>query len=210
MYTPVVDDWLRLTIYCQEGDQVANNVFYFQLIGITGGGLDLKTISSLFGGRVKGAYAALMNNEARYYGCKAEVPFKVPVPQWQTTSAPQNGTAGETPLPRQTAGIITWYTEVIGKSKRGRTYIPFPAAEDQDTPNDRPTPGYVANLNGLADLLTIDVELNDGAGNSAVLALGIRSQLLGTFEDVESYVSRYKWATQRRRGDYGQSNSTPF
>lgn len=106
-------------------------------------------------------------------------------------------------MPKQVSGLITWYTDVASRAGRGRSYIPFPSAADTDG-NGAPSTDYLIALGNLSDDLA--AYMTYPAGDSDIsMSLVVLSAGLGD-QPVTSYTRRDRFATQRRRGDYGQPN----
>jgi hypothetical protein len=118
------------------------------------------------------------------------------------------GTGGLNPLPSQVAGLVTLVTNSAGRHGRGRVYVPFPAQSDVSG-LEVPTAAYVAKLDSLGGFLD-DVQTVAAGGNSVTLTPCIVNRDLISTIDIVNFRSRTKWATQRRRGDYGPGNATPF
>jgi hypothetical protein len=120
------------------------------------------------------------------------------------------GTGGSTALPKQTAGLITLRSSVVGKKNRGRQYVPFPAtASDQGA--GVPTLLYLADLIPLgAALRNVTVVGDAGPANTADFSPIIWKKGSPTHAFITSMVVRRAWATQRKRGDYGRLNASPI
>ena len=111
------------------------------------------------------------------------------------------GTAGADPMAGQTTGLITKYTALMGRANRGRIYIPFPAVDD-DTATGAPSASYQSRLVSFANAYTGTVSI-PGGGGGAIAATAIvfhPKTLTGT--PIATTQSQFKWATQRRRGQY--------
>lgn len=129
-------------------------------------------------------------------------------PYFSTTLANQGALAGD-PLPKQVSGIITKRTGNPGSKGRGRCYIPFPTEGVNDA-TGVPTAAYTTLLSNLAAALQQNL-LIGLAPNTTTLSPCVfrRSNPASSFL-VLSHQQRNRWATQRRRGDYGKSNVSPF
>jgi len=203
----------ELKVFCVAGDQLAINVLHYKCQSIVGamGVLDAAGLAGLVFGP---DYAPLLHNDASFYGTSVQdisaLPYLLP---GQDASNPLTGTGGATPLPDQVSGIITIQTAFTGRKNRGRVYVPFPPQQlSAVQANPIPLSGYVSRLSTLGiDLLNLS--LNDGLGNIATMHLEIHHRVLhalGSWTDAQAVRPNFKWATQRRRGDYGRANGLPF
>lgn len=207
----VIGGVVRHVMYNTIAGQVSVTKRDWQLTSITGG----STISSgsvvadfdvLFGA----LFADCMSADAQYYG--SQLYYQTPTgPRPRPSTSKAGATIGvdvSPLLPTQTCGLISLYSDILGKTGQGRVYVPFPAVSTQDT-NGTPKPLYLTVLTALATNLVGTRGVTDGA-------------VTGTFTPVLyvpggappkpllHYIVRDAWATQRRRGSFGRLNSTPF
>jgi hypothetical protein len=123
-------------------------------------------------------------------------------PAWDTSLAAVGSAAGEV-LPKQTAGLISWITAFSGRGNKGRTYVPFPV-EASNTQAGVPDVNYQALLTNLASVY-FSFQTTAGA-NNATLEPVLYHRALHTGSPLLGFAVRAKWATQRRRGDFGRIN----
>lgn len=210
-FSVVVGGVVRHVSYCTIPGQVSTTKRDWQCINITGGSslasadvlVDLDTaMSSLF--------IDAISNQATYYGSQLYYQTPVgPAPRPDATTGNQNIGINVSPLlPTQVCGLVSLYSNDLGKSGQGRVYVPFPYQGAQDV-NGSPDAGYMAGLANFAVILTTPRGIASGGA-------------VGTFVPVLyvpggpppkrliSGIPRDAWATQRRRGDYGRLNANPF
>lgn len=157
--------------------------------------------------QVAASYKALIGASATFKGCSVYrvLPEPATLPAVSGTLAGV-GTLGGDLLPKQTCGVVTWTTIFAGPAYRGRIYVPFPAEAGNDA-DSTPTAGYLASLNALAVAYNNFVAFTAGGVTATiqqVLRHGGDVPIVPT--PITSYIVRDKWATQRRRGDYGRRN----
>ena len=152
---------------------------------------------------------ALCTSGATYRGTGVQIIQPLPRLQEVHSTANQGPcvVAGG-PLPTQTSGIISLYTNLAGRSGRGRVYVPFPSTNNLDA-NGHPDILYGPPLSNLAAYL-IAGQTVPTLGGSANLVPVIYHRSTGGTTDLTMSVIHNKWATQRRRGDYGRTNVQPF
>lgn len=206
-------DVVEVRAYCQDSEQVSVNSFYFAVEGfaVTSTVADAAALSA---GTIAPVLKPLLNNNAFYLGLTARVVNRPPLlAAEENTSGSGAGTGGAIALPRQVAGLISWYTERAGPGGRGRSYLPFPPAA-ADVLDGLPSAAYIIALQAFANALLTLEDFNTG-GRTANAELVVYSRhsivLPGTHAyEITLYVARNKWATQRRRGSFGKPNNAPF
>lgn len=211
-------DVLHARFYCRMQHQVAmNNIFY--RVGGTGIGAEnaaleaLNAIANVF-------YPPLMSNVAAYYRCSvqffANTAPGLP-PAWQYQEAERFSTIMDTigefedpPLPKQICGLIRKRTIRIGRGARGRIYAPFPS-EGVNTEEALPVSTYVDRLQELGEALMPDTPIPFAAPDMVLVPVIFNPEKSASFEmaEITSIQASERWATQRRRGDYGAENPLP-
>ena len=105
--------------------------------------------------------------------------------------------AGGAALPTQLSPVISWRTARVGRSFRGRTYLPFPAQNTVDTGGHRiKQTSFDAIGNSAGQLLD---DLADGPGPLSGTPLVIASYKLGSAEVVTGGKVGRLFDTVRRR-----------
>jgi len=203
-----LNDVYRVRIYTSLQQQLGVNVLHFMTTTETGTGATLQEIATAASADFQGAYRALLALDARYRGVGVQRVRPIPVTAevFEANDAEDGLAAGE-PLPKQICGVITWQTGLAGRSKRGRSYISFPAESNNDT-DSSPTPGYLANLGTLRTSILSGV-VAGAVGNQTTLSLIIFHRDDLSHDLVTASRINDKWGTQRRRGDYGKTNNFP-
>jgi len=215
---------MAIVITATGGNIVANDIilhqFYLHQNGQIGiAGLAFRATNTITGGpsageaaaQLQSSYAPFLSpccfNAVKLLGSK--VSFLKPIPRKASgiASDTASGSGGAGTLPGQTSSIITWQTTLAGARNRGRAYVPFPPSAAQDTDNS-PTAGFKATLQSLADQWAVPVTI---VGTTGSIDLQPTIFHRATNDDTLVLVglARKKWATQRRRGDYGRPNP-PF
>jgi len=199
---------LRLRIFSRQNDQLGLNVLHYQVDGITGTGITVAEAATVFSNEFADNYKGLMVETAEYRGVSAQTIYPGAFSEQVYDSTGHGiGTVEGAPLPYQTCGLISWRTGFGGHKYRGRTYVPFPGVADQST-DGTPIADYVTRLADLADDLH-GPHTFSGAGGSNTFRLIISNNPIGTFTVVTAFLANDRWATQRRRGMFGQPNTFP-
>jgi hypothetical protein len=200
---------LRVTIVCSQTNQVSLNRMHYIASGVAGTPTDLQ-VATAADTAFAAAMKAIIPLTATYRGCMCQI-VSPNVPMFVTQSSNANagtGGFGTTPMPAQVCGLITWLSVFAGRTGHGRFYAPFPAI-GAATSGETPSAGYVTNLGTLAAAINGFTTVA-GGGNSVTLQQCNWNQLHGFQHAFTGYVVRPRWATQKRRGDYGRANVSPI
>jgi len=210
-FNVVVGGVVRHVIYCTVPGQVSVTKRDWQCTSITGGSVIGSEDALLV---MDGAFATpmknCMTNSATYYG--SQLYYQTPVgprPRPSSTIVNQGiGNDAGDPLPTQTCGLISIYTDTLGKSGQGRVYVPFPAQDSIDS-NGSPDALYLGDLDDLGLALTTPLAVPSGA-ISAVFVPVMYVPGGAPPKPIIKYLVRDAFATQRRRGAFGRLNANPF
>jgi len=202
-------DICRLRIACYTANQVGINVVHWQVTSLTGTGRTDAQVADDFNTDLAPRYKTVLSAQARFRGVSFQriLPLPPTFPQIVTTLDGVGLVAGDM-APTQTSGIVSAKTEFAGAKYRGRVYIPFPGEASSDS-NGIPIAQYVTDIEDIGDELYTSIVLG-GGGNTVTLTPVIYHRSTATATKIDGFVARAKWATQRRRGSFGQVNPTPF
>ena len=200
-------DNVQLSQYCQYGDQLGINVLWYEVLIDASVLLPAQQVADAVATATAPLYADLVGITAQYQGCKLAKPLLIPQPAPVYSSLPTIGTITGDPLPSQICGVVSWRTNLAGRSYRGRSYLPFPAEADNNV-DEIPSTDYMTRLSTWASFtksMNLVIDTHDVTMN-----LMVYSKTEGVFNYVTDYVGRRKWGTQRRRGQFGRGNVSPF
>lgn len=207
---PVAFDHVQVRVVCYTPTQVSENVLdYVVRSPVITLGATLQEIAAALATTFQADFKAFMPSVARFRGVSAQdLSNPVSVPYTDATKDGA-GTNGALLAPTQTSGLIQKRTLSGGRKNRGRIYVGFPSQA-----NIAGTGGMNgAGLTLLANIQdTIDVSQTIvGAGGTTTLDLVVWHRG-GAFDYtlVNQLVAVGEWATQRRRGQFGRINVTPF
>jgi hypothetical protein len=209
MATIVNNDIWELRVWSLLGEQVGVNTFHWRASAVAAAPTDAQSASH-FDALIDTEYKAILNNVAAYRGVTFQRVF--PLPRTRAAIATTGagvGTGGASPLPKQVAGVITWLTPFAGPAFRGRSYLPFPS-EEHNTSNGVPQAAYTTACNTLATLLITPQTVLGGPGQTVTWTRVLANLLDNIYIEVDGFLSRPRWATQKKRGDYGQRNISPI
>jgi len=204
-----VNDVLEVRFVSYLQNQIGINVVNYVVITSNGTGQSLQGAADRMNTLMAPLYKPLLANAAKYRGAgvRRKRPFG-PSIEYFNTSLDGIGTVTGSPLPKQVSGVLTKVSEIAGRRARGRLFVPFPGSFDNDV-DSTPVTSYLTRLlnlaNGLLGPIVVGVTPND-----VTLANVIDSRAAGLWVSVNTYVARDRWGTQRRRGDYGKTNSLPW
>lgn len=181
---------------------------YITITAQIGAGLDQQGLIDSIGTIMGPFFKPLMNSSASYTGAEMQR-INTPPPNSltvATTNGTGPGTSGAAPQAAQVAGIFTLTTFFAGRGFRGRRYIPAPDQTDGlQTPTTTPLIGYTVRLAALALPFTSTVNFST-AGNGWQVTNVLFHKKTRTTTQISGFRVNDKWATQRRRGQYGAAH----
>lgn len=204
-----VGDILEARTIMSLDEQLGINVRHWRVKSIDMGAPVLSRVAVELSGQSSAEYKVALTSKAQYHGVGVRRLTPTPTLEAVSDAAAGPGVGGPTPQAKQVTGIITLRSDTPGRRARGRMYIPFPAT-DANEANGNPTAAYLANLDDLGNDHVGDVIIDDLAGNVATITSIVWSKKFSQFYPITGKTVRDKWATQRRRGDYGATNEAPF
>jgi hypothetical protein len=157
-------------------------------------------------------YGTLIANGATMQGVRyAPQPNPMGLAPIYSSATNTAGTGGAVALPKQATALIRFKTLLLGGSGENRLYIPFPPATANETTGE-PTATYIGLLNTMALILAGPVACQSTTGGSGQLIPTLNRRPTSTFPltQIQAGLAGHAWATQRRRGDYGRTNRSPF
>lgn len=206
-------DLLVTKVYCTAGDQTAINVRFWDVSAVTMAITDQQAtdaISDKMGTLMK----PMMGTAGNYYGCSLYtrvVNSRAPIALLgnSTVNSGTGSTASDV-LPRQVSGIVAFKGSLLGHSVKGRAFIPFPP-EVNNNANGHPDATYTGLLAALGTMYQGPTTFTHLISGATITLRGKLVPLSGTGDVAITIVTpRAKWATQRRRGDFGKVNAPPF
>lgn len=206
-----IGDVYLAQIVCTAPDsQIAVNARHWVVTAQAGTGATDTQIAAVISNQIAGSYKALLCNASLYYGVKVNKIWPLPISVGGSDRTGNGvGTAGVNQLPLQVSGLLTIRTAFGGRANRGRVYVPFPSTTDSQATGE-PTAGYVGRLTALVTTL-FPAPLTAGVGgNTTTFGPTLYHRATHLVTPITVVQSSTKWATQRRRGLYGQPNVVPF
>jgi len=202
-----VNDVWEVRFWTALGDQAAVNVTHWRVVSIGTGGAKAVEIAEAFSNLADDKYIELMCNDSTFNGAQAQKIWPLPKESAGEWSNQATGIAGASPLPAQTCGLISLRGDLADRHNRGRLYIPFPCEESNGN-DHRPTGAYTADAETLMTTIFTPQTVVGATGN-CVLAPVIYNRLTHGTVAITGGKVRNKWATQRRRSDFGAKNTSP-
>ena len=229
-YTPVLNDILEMRVVTQDQTsipQLGINRVYWSVSGITGLGVTQGQIAAFLDGLLSVNYLPLMPASCLYRGVSIQkVSPTPPVVAASAIAHSGTGTGAGALFPAQATILVSLQTAMAGRAFRGRIFLPF-ISTTYLTGTEVPAAGAIvlaANIGGVLDetqLVTVGANATTitpviwhrkGYGyKSGPPVVPINPATIGTVTAITGSTAVAKWATIRRRGDYGRANATlPF
>ena len=203
------NDLLELRILTYAGNQIGLNIRHWR-VGVTvAPGCTLAEAATEIDATLAVSYPPCMSVNAVYRGVGLKRLDPNPTTETQVVLSETPGTTAGDLMARQVTGIITLRSGLPGRANRGRMYVAFPSELDNDA-DGHPIPGYTARLDALGVLFEAPLVVIGAAGTATLFPVVKHANSMVNDQEITEAVGRTKWATQRRRGDYGQGNTLPF
>lgn len=208
----VAGDLAKVSLITFDSTQIGENTFWYSCFTVNPSTpLTDLDFADNFDAVVGPSIPAILDSNAEYRGVIVQIysglTFK---PKWTSTDSTVHagpGTGGGISLPKQTAGITSWYTALPKQANRGRTYWPFPST-GMDEGDGFPTDAYVTAINNIA-LLIRNITVVAIGGRSASFNQVLFHRKVPGITNIVTPASHKAWATQRRRGTYGRPQANP-
>lgn len=207
----VIGDVVRSVTVCTIPGQISTNSRDYQIVQLTGASvMPSSVILQAFFDTWNQEFKDCLSNDATFYGIMLykRTPVGLAPRPDHTGDVAGPGTAGAGLLPPQTSGLISFYSAVLGKTGQGRMYVPFPSLASGQA-DGTATAAYTTALNNLGTVMIQNVV----AANGPVQAI-LRPVLYKPGGDPPRFLISQTphdgFATQRKRGAYGKTNTPPF
>lgn len=109
----------------------------------------------------------------------------------------------------QATGLLTLLTTFAGRAYRGRLYMPGVWVGAISAGLGFPTTDYVSGLAALGVLLVAFGDISVGFRSSSI-SWGVYHRVAHEISQVVTTLARLRFATQRRRGNYGKNRTPPI
>lgn len=202
-------DRLQFRIWCSDNEQASVNTVYYRVDSVTGASETDVAAAVFFDTQVAAAMKALLTTGVMYDGVQCRVANRLPLPVAQSGTVNAGvGTAGAPGLPRQSAGLLKFETDLAGPGARGRLYLPFPCAPDNETLG-KPTAGYITRATALGTQLDNFTVIGSGP-DTANVTWCVYSKVHARMQKITSFGVDLAWATMKKRGSFGRANVSPI
>lgn len=207
-------DIVRLVVYTKLGDQAGINVLHYQVLASPpDDSFDMSLIGDSWDAQTMYTkYRTVMNESSAYAGIGLRRVWPDETIEFFYTVGAGAGAAEGDTLPTQVCGLIKKKSSMPGHGRAGRIYIPFPSEGDSDAVG-KPR---VAYQDALQDIVTGLVAFRNVALDKLINMVMYRyprttpTVVERRVTPVERLIVSDRWATQRRRGDYGRLNILPI
>jgi len=206
----IVDNKVETKTFCAAGDQVGINVRNWVCTDIVGDtSFDDQILVDELSKRVALLHKPFMPSVASYLGMYLAT-INVPgIPSGVVTShlGTGAGTASGDLLPRQASALLHFETVLAGRHGRGRMYIPFGTEDFNTSAGELITIGLA-----VADALRLFYGTPQTVSNAGVhcqLWPAVRDRATNVLTLIFESRTEKRWATQRRRGQFGRQNPIP-
>jgi len=197
---------LKVSFYAWQNGQIAIWSHAILTSAVAGPAFNYGDVAYWYANNFDAAWKPQLNVGVQILGVKIAALAQLPPPASGIARDTDTGANASPTLPGQASYLISLYTNLAGRAYRGRNYVPFPMAVDQDTDNT-PKAAVVTALQAVANALYIPQFITTGGGGTMTTTPVIYHRETQDSTPIFSALVQKRYATQRRRGDYGRLNS---
>lgn len=210
MATMLADnDILEIKIGTYSGNQCGINVSRWIVKDRVLAGVSDQDVAGVFSQALAVLMREVLSGTASFYGVQVKrVAPGLPHAPVVDHSHISPGIRGNKALPRQVSGIITLSTQVAGRENQGRMYVPFPDESDNVDISASPSEELKLKYNALGLYMSTVTPVVVGTDSCNIFPV-LWHRESDTYTNIVGYIARPRWATQRRRGQYGAANNYP-
>ena len=205
---PRPGDRVQVRVITQLLTQVGMNVLHMTPTTVTTGGASLQEIANALDTALAPLYKPAMTSNSSWRGVGCQNITAPRSLEYFSVANTGPGTGATPPMGAQVCGVITYKTTNAGPSWRGRSYIAFPPGTASQT-TGIPTASYTTLLAAIATAILAPGTVV-GATGSTAFRFGVLQSATDIVQFYASATVPSKWATQKRRGNYGRPNALPF
>lgn len=204
----ILNEVFELAFICRSGTQNLVNVVHMQCVAVVGVSPTDKEICDRFSSDMGPKYRDIFSNLVRYEGLRMRAILPNPREAVVSTAGNGPGNHAQDALPNQACGLISWSTGVASRMGRGRTYLP-PPAEDNNNSTGLPDALARQNMTAWGIALTTPWSIRPAAGAQADFKHCILSRKLNAPFQSIAFTVRLAYATQRRRAQVNRPDPAP-
>jgi len=213
---------VRAVCYAPLDTQLGECIMTWKVVEVTDSPTDVDVAAALAQAWAP-PFRAWMSPDTEYrgVGIKRVAGTNGPTAEVINTGFSGVGTQAGVSAPPQVSGLVRhksagYYVGPSGKTRlaQGRLFIPFPAAVWLGVGGAMTDAGKLA-IGNIATTISLS-KIVVGAGGTCQIVLGTYvtlgpgPTLVKDFKQSRSIAHSTLWATQRRRGEYGRTNTDPF
>lgn len=201
---------LELRIFISDPAQLGINVLHYAAGAFTGTGVAITAAATQLEGLFAPLYKPMLPSNVTFYGVGLRI--LDPVPQsleFYSSTLRGVGTSGEANgVPKQSAPLITKRSDFAGRTGRGRFYCCFPNL-GAATGTGAVAAAYATKMDAMGVGIAFTLGATDGGGTVQLIPC-IRRRSTRAMTPITNCTSAHLFATMRKRGDYGRTNTLPF
>lgn len=212
---PGVNDILQIRVAASQNNQESLNITHWKVTSVVTGGATLAEMALALDNTWRPAYKLWYPSAVTYQGTGVKNLTPPASLEFSNQAGTGAGTNTGNPVPTQVSGLIKKLSLMSGVSNRGRIYVGFVSTVCVDAFGE-PNATAISKLGAINAAYDVSQTIVGGTGTT-VLGLVIKHAISPTNPSpgllntpVDRMVVSTRFATQRRRGDYGKINTDPF
>lgn len=209
-----LNDIYKVRIVCNTDTQIGMNVTYWKEVLTGDPVVPALSFALALDAILAPLYRGFMSPDALYRGLDCQLISPTVGLAFTSVGNTGAGSAGGANIPQQVSGLLAWKSVPASRASRGRTYIPFPSTSFSD-PTGYMLPAGQAALDAIRAALVATCVVPGATIPSQYQMVHRQKTGAGppptfSYNTIVEGLSRDRFATQRRRGQYGRRNLPPF
>lgn len=204
-----VGDVIKARSLSVDGLQCGFNVTHWKVIKVTGLPPNPDEVAREFSTVWEGSYKALHPPQVEYRGHGVQRIHPVIDVETTDVSKAGFGTSGTGPLPPQCSPYVTLYSAGVGRTNRGRMYLPF-ASELWLGPDGRVTGAGLTLMDAFGNGMAVTYTITGAGGGTMDIQGSLWHRVGKTTSPIIGHRSNSAIGSQVRRSFTHRGDQVPF
>jgi hypothetical protein len=208
-YFDTVGDVVRVTMASNTASGQVQEMNVSMICQVAGGTDTRAAMNTVFDGLCTASIVPLLPASSHYFGSR--VSFLKTAQPFAPTVTRLNlaGTGGGFPLPTQVRPLVSWRTGKAGRNYRGRIYLPTPSTTFLETTGHL-TAAAVTIISAWAGFIRAPFVSAGSTWQPAIYHRHPTALVSDVATAITASETTTFFATQRRSGDFGRLNASPW
>lgn len=208
--TPLADgERLQIKVGTWAAGQAGINISHWRVTNVIGASTTDGDVAEQIDALTAPLWKSIMSTFALYYGVWAQIIKPVLCVQEVHASNFGTGTRMGNLLPTAVCGMLQLKSNHLGRSGRGRQWLPFPSTSDVDAGTGAPTAAYITAISAVGGFFQTHTITGTGLDSVDIVPVITHLPAAAPVFDISDFRALNKFGTLHRRGAYGKGNVYP-